>query len=211
MIPLRDVIPTRAAPLVTIGLIAVNAATFLFALFRPGSSLLEVRLTWGLVPAQFSWVALLTSMFLHEGWVHLVVNLWMLWIFGDNVEARLGRWRFVLFFLFTGIAGGLVHVLVVPGSLTPVVGASGAVAGVLGANFVLFPNSRVLVLVPIPFAFDVVETPAAAFLALWLAVQLVVSVSQIIEPLGATFAGIGTGFLAGAAVGWMLRRRTVWR
>ena len=213
MIPLRDVIPSRTTPVVTLGLIGVHACVFLFSAYRPGSSLLEAELTWGLVPAQFTWLTLATSIFLHDGWMHLVANLWALWIFGDNVEDRLGRGWYLLFYLLTAAAGALVQLWVAPQSLSPIVGPSGAIAAVIGAYLAFFPRSRILVLVPIPFFLDVVEIPATAFMGLWLAAQLLVGVGRVIDPGtggGIAFLGLAAGLVVGLGLGAILRRRQSW-
>ena len=133
MIPLRDVIPSRTTPLVTIGLIAVNTLVFLRQLTLDESSIEEFFLYFGLVPAAFSWVAVLTSMFVHGGFMHFGFNMLFLWIFGDNVEDRMGHGRFLVFYLLCGVAAALAQTAMVPDSIIPMVGASGAIAGVMGA------------------------------------------------------------------------------
>ena len=149
MIPLRDVIPSRTRPVVTIALIAANAAVFLLQQSLSPAGFERFILTWGLVPAQFSVHTVFTSMFLHGGWMHVVGNMLYLWIFGDNVEDRLGHGRFLAFYLLCGTAAALLQVAFSPGARMPMIGASGAIAGVLGAYLVMFPRSRILTLVPI--------------------------------------------------------------
>ena len=149
MIPLRDVIPSRTFPLFTIAFIVLNSVAFLFELSLPERALEAFLNVYGVVPARFSWLAVLTSMFLHGGWMHFLGNMLYLWIFGDNVEDRLGHGRFLLFYLFCGAAAALAHVFMNPSSPIPTIGASGAIAGVMGAYFVLYPHSRVLALVPL--------------------------------------------------------------
>jgi len=173
MIPLRDVIPTRTWPVVTVGLIMLNVVVFLHeqTLGRHGLELF-VR-EWGLVPADFAWDRVVTSMFLHGGWAHIGGNMLYLWIFGDNVEDRMGHVRFLLFYVLCGLAAGGLHVLTNGNSLAPTVGASGAIAGVLGAYFLLFPRARVLTLVPIVFIPLFFELPAVTFLLIWFGLQVI--------------------------------------
>ena len=178
MIPLRDVIPSRTTPGVTISIIAINVAVYLFGLL-----LLSARgrdsfiLAFGLVPAYFTLVNVLTSMFVHGGLAHLIGNMLFLWIFGDNIEDRLGHGRFVVFYLACGIAAALAQVALNPGSLVPMVGASGAIAGVMGAYLVLYPHSRILMLFPFPvFLF---ELPAVVFLGIWFVVQFLNGINQL--------------------------------
>src|SRR5687768_9340042 len=159
MIPLRDVIPTRTTPVVTITLIVLNAVAFLYELLLDEETLNVFLIYWGLVPAAFSWVTVLTSMFLHGGFLHFAGNMLYLWIFGDNVEDRMGHGRYLTFYLLCGIAAALAQALFDPESTIPMVGASGAIAGVMGAYLVLYPRSRVVTLLPIPFFMQIVEIP----------------------------------------------------
>src|SRR5436853_1283543 len=159
MIPLRDIIPSRTTPVVTISLIAVNVIVFLFELSL-GRNVDQFTLYWGLVPAAFSFVSLFTSMFLHGGFLHVAGNMLYLWIFGDNVEDRMGHGRFLVFYLLCGIAAALAQTIANPDSIVPMVGASGAIAGVMGAYFVLYPKSRIVTLIPLFFFFQVIEVPA---------------------------------------------------
>lgn len=185
MFPVQDTVPTRHPAVMVWLLIGLNVAVFLVELTL-GPELDGFFYLFGIVPARFShpeWAAriglpvndywpFLTSLFLHGGWIHIVGNMWFLWIFGDNVEDRMGPRRFLVFYLVCGIVAGLVHASTNPLSTVPTVGASGAIAGVLGAYMVLFPTSRVLVMVPIlfwPLFFDV---PAVLFLGFWYMIQL---------------------------------------
>jgi membrane associated rhomboid family serine protease len=212
MIPLRDVIPSRTTPIVTYLIIAVNLAAFVYelAVMRlPEPALERFYLTYGLIPAHFSWTAAVTSMFLHDGWLHIAGNLWSLWIFGDNVEDRLGHGRFLFFYLACGVMAGLVQTWVSPDSPLPVVGASGAIAGVMGAYFVLFPYSRVLVLIFLFVFVDVIELPAVFFLGFWFFMQLIGGVGRLAETAltgGVAFWAHVGGFLTGVAGVWLLRR-----
>ena len=158
MIPLRDVIPSRTTPVVTISLIVVNVLVFLYELSL-GEGLDQFIRVWGLVPAEFSLVTLATSMFLHGGIFHAAGNMLYLWIFGDNVEDRMGHGRFLAFYLLCGVAAALGQTYIAPDSLIPMVGASGAIAGVMGAYFVLYPRSRIVTLVPIFIFIQIVEVP----------------------------------------------------
>ena len=177
MIPLRDVIPSRTKPGVTITLIVVNIAIFLFqsSLSERGQETFVYAL--GLVPAYFSFGTVFTSMFVHGGVAHLVGNLLFLWIFGDNVEDRLGHLRFLTFYLLCGFLAALSQLFLDPDSTVPMVGASGAIAGVMGAYLVLYPHSRVLMLFPFPvFLF---ELPAIVFLGGWFFLQFLNGIGQL--------------------------------
>jgi len=200
MIPLRDVIPSRTRPVVTIALIAANAAVFLLQQSLSPAGFERFILTWGLVPAQFSVHTVFTSMFLHGGWMHVVGNMLYLWIFGDNVEDRLGHGRFLAFYLLCGTAAALLQVAFSPGSRMPMIGASGAIAGVLGAYLVMFPRSRILTLVPIFVFVQIVEIPAIFFLGIWFLLQLLSGVGSLVQPAdvgGVAFWAHAGGFVAG--------------
>jgi len=207
-IPISDVIPSRTTPVVTIGLILANAIAFLLQQFLND---LEVRLLftmYGLVPAEFTLPAVITSMFLHAGWLHFLGNMLYLWIFGDNVEDRVGHGRFLLFYVLCGAAAAVGQTLANPGSTVPMVGASGAIAGVMGAYFFLFPHSRVLTFVAVfIFYIDLIEIPAVFFLGFWFVLQLLSGVGS----LGASSGGVAFwahagGFLAGVALIALMRR-----
>jgi membrane associated rhomboid family serine protease len=207
MIPLYDVIPSRTIPVVTIGLIVVNVLVFLFELSL-GNSLDLFLYSYGLIPAEFSIATLLTSMFLHGGFAHVAGNMLFLWIFGDNVEDRMGHGRFLLFYLLCGAAAALAQTLMLPESRLPMVGASGAVAGVMGAYFVLYPRSLIVTFV----FFTFVEVPAILFLGLWFLVQFLNGVGSVAaSATSATTGGIAfwahvAGFAAGAAGVFAFRR-----
>jgi len=205
MIPLRDIIPSRTTPIVTISLIVANVLVFLYELTL-GSAVNDFTLYFGLVPAAFSWVAVLTSMFLHGGLFHVAGNMLYLWIFGDNVEDRMGHGRFLVFYLLCGTAAALAQTITAPDSVVPMVGASGAIAGVMGAYFVLYPKSRIVTLVPIIFFFQIIEVPAIFFLGIWFVMQFLSGVGSIATATGGQPAGgiaymahIG-GFVAGMAL-----------
>jgi membrane associated rhomboid family serine protease len=177
MIPLRDVIPSRTTPGVTITLITINVLVYLFGLTLSDRGRDAFIIGFGLVPAYFSLVSVFTAMFVHGGLAHVAGNMLFLWIFGDNVEDRLGHGRFIVFYLLCGVAAALAQTFLQPNSLVPMVGASGAIAGVMGAYLVLYPHSRVLMLFPFPvFLF---ELPAIVFLVIWFLVQFLNGISQL--------------------------------
>jgi len=201
MIPLRDSQPSYSKPLVTSLLIGVNVLAFLYEISLDPFSRNHFLAIYGVVPDRIIPMSLLTSMFLHGGWLHLVGNMWFLWIFGDNVEDILGRGKYLLLYLLCGLAAGLTHVLVNPGSRVPTIGASGAVAGVMGAYLVKFPHSRILTLVPVFVFLTTFELPAYFLLAYWFVIQFfsgvgAVAHSHVSEGGVAWFAHVG-GFLVG--------------
>jgi membrane associated rhomboid family serine protease len=211
MIPLRDIIPSRTTPVVTISLIAVNILVFIYELSL-GRDVDAFTLYYGLVPAAFSWVAVFTSMFLHGGFLHVAGNMLYLWIFGDNVEDRMGHGRFLVFYLLCGVAAALAQTISVPDSVVPMVGASGAIAGVMGAYFVLYPRSRIVTLIPIFFFFQVVEVPAILFLGIWFLMQFLSGLGSIVNSVsGGAMGGIAfwahvAGFVAGISGVIVFRR-----
>ena len=215
MIPLRDANPSGSKPIVSTALIGANVVVFVQQLLL-GPRLNLFIAHYGLVPARAAWalthpvvglkdgfvVPLLAHMFLHGGWLHLAGNMWYLWLFGDNVEDRIGHLRFLLFYLFCGAAAGIVQMLVHPLSSVPIIGASGAIAGVLGAYMLCFPYARILTLVPILFFFQFVELPAFAVLFLWFVLQFFSGTMAITTQASggvAWWAHVG-GFIAGMLV-----------
>ena len=178
MIPLYDTLHARRLPLANWLIIALNLLVFLYELTLPPVALDRLTRLWGLAPAQLlaqpaaTWITIFTAMFLHGGWFHILSNMWVLFIFGDNVEDRLGSGRYLVFYLLSGLAAALLEVFILPGSRVPMIGASGAIAGVLGAYLVLYPRARVASLVPILFIFTIIEVPAMIFLPLWFISQL---------------------------------------
>jgi membrane associated rhomboid family serine protease len=172
MIPLRDVIPSRTTPYVTVTIILLNAVAWFFELSIPRDILPQFLQVYGVVPADFHLATLGTSMFLHGSWSHVIGNMWYLWIFGDNVEDRLGHTRFVAFYLLCGGVAAFGHIAMNASSVLPTIGASGAIAGVMGAYFVLYPQSRVLTLIPIIFYIEIIELPAIFLLGFWFLMQL---------------------------------------
>ena len=171
MFPIRDVIPSRTTPGVTLLLIALNVLVYVLQTGLSDGAPNGFIATFGLVPANFSIVNVFTAMFVHAGLAHLAGNLLFLWIFGDNVEDRLGHGRYLLFYLICGAAAAVAQTALNPISAVPMVGASGAIAGVMGAYLVLYPRSRVLMLFPFPPI--LFELPAVVFLGVWFAVQFV--------------------------------------
>ena len=222
MIPLRDANPTRRTPVVTLGLIVACFVVFAWELGLQATS--EASLNafvteWGVVPAELlaAWGSgqivsqetstLVTSQFLHGGWLHLVGNMLYLWIFGNNIEDRLGRIAFLLFYLAGGVIAALAQVAVDPDSSVPLIGASGAIAATLGAYLVLFPGARITTLVFLGFFYQLINVPAIVVLGFWFFLQLLDGIGSLGMETGAGiafFAHIG-GFVAGAAVGWLLR------
>lgn len=164
-----------------------------------------LRVAHGFVPAQGVGGTLLTSVFLHDGWVHLAANMVYLWLFGSTLEDRVGHGRFLAFYLLCGAAAGVGQLLARPESAVPMVGANGAISGVLSAYFLLFPGSRVLILVPLVARVELLETPAHVFLGLWVVVQLLLGVGL---PGGGevTLPAHAAGVLAGAALVFLFRR-----
>jgi rhomboid family protein len=192
MIPLRDVIPSRTIPGVTITIIVLNVLVFLFMGSLAPRAAEAFVYFYGLVPAEFSLAAVFTSMFVHGGFGHIVGNMWFLWIFGDNVEDRFGHGRFLVFYLICGVVAAISQAWLDPTSSVPMVGASGAIAGVMGAYLVLYPHSRVLMLFPFPVF--VYELPAVVFLVLWFVMQFVSGIDSL--------AAMGTGDLTGGVAFW---------
>jgi membrane associated rhomboid family serine protease len=215
MIPLRDSQPSFSKPVVTISLIAINTAVFFFQFSLDRFSLNHFIVTYGIVPGDLSVATLVTSMFLHGGWLHLIGNMWFLWIYGDNVEDLLGHGKFLLFYLLCGVAAGVAHVALNLESRVPTVGASGAIAGVMGAYLVKFPRSRIVTLVPIFFFLTTIEIPASLILVYWFVVQFFsgfgsIGYSNMSEGGVAWFAHVG-GFLAGALLVMLLAPRDRYR
>jgi len=210
VIPLRDSVRPRTTPFVNWIIIALNLYIFIREVMLPPGQLNEVYYTLGVIPASVTQLFLdgsamgtviitfFTAMFLHGGWMHVLGNMLFLWVFGDNVEDRLGHFKFLLFYLATGIVGAIAHIMSDPFSEVPIIGASGAIAGVLGAYFVTFPRARVLTLLPIIIFFTIVEIPAVVFLAFWFVLQLfngTASLGGSANPV-AWWAHVG-GFLSG--------------
>ncbi len=215
MIPLRDSQPSYSRPIVTISLIGVNTLVFLFQMTLDPFSLNHFIASYGLIPGRMQVVALVTSMFIHGGWLHLIGNMWFLWIFGDNVEDILGHGKFLLFYLLCGVAAGLVQVLSNPGSHLPTIGASGAIAGVMGAYMVKFPRARILTLIFVLFFLTTIEIPASFILVYWFVIQFFsglgsIGYSNLSQGGVAWFAHVG-GFLAGMGLIYAMRPQDRYR
>jgi membrane associated rhomboid family serine protease len=227
LIPLRDANPTQRTPWVTIGLIAINVGVFF--LWEPITGSLQEQNRFffceGAIPQELSsfetlpllarecaggksvLISLFTSMFLHGGFLHIAGNMLYLWVFGNNVEDRMGPVAFLLFYLAAGIVAAYGQVLPNPDSTTPLVGASGAIAGALGAYLVMFPSARVLTLVPLFFFLQLIELPAVVVLGFWFVLQALQGVGSLQAETGvAWFAHIG-GFVFGALVALLFYRR----
>ena len=179
MIPLKDDIPSNTFPIVNVTIIVINVAVFLYQFFL-GPEVEPFIERFGVIPADYFQSAssgggvlrLFTSMFLHGGFMHVGGNMLYLWIFGDNVEDRMGHGRYIVFYLLCGLAAGVTHILTNQESNVPTIGASGAVAGVLGAYTLLYPRARVLVLIPIFYFMEFIRLPALAVLGIWFVMQL---------------------------------------
>jgi membrane associated rhomboid family serine protease len=212
MIPLRSTERVYSTAFVTGILIAVNVLVFLYQVTLPSYALNDFVYQWAIVPNHLHLTSLLTSMFLHGGWLHLLGNMLFLWVFGRNVEDLIGGIQFLIFYLVSGLVAGIVHVILNASSPLPTIGASGAIAGVMGAYLIKFPRARVITLIPIFIFITTMEIPAALLLIYWFAIQFLSGVGSLAENSytgGGTawFAHIG-GFLAGMLiVRWFPERR----
>lgn len=219
MIPIRDINPTQRFAVITVLLIAANCTVFLFELLA-GSGGEAFISAFALVPARlFSagrieqdlpvWATIITSMFLHGGIVHVAGNMLYLWIFGNNIEDAMGRFRFLLFYLLCGVIAAYTHAIANAGSQVPMIGASGAVSGVLGAYLLLFPRARVLTLMIFGFYIRTIEVPAMFVLGFWFVLQFVNALLSSGEGMGvAWYAHVG-GFVAGIFLIGLFKRRNV--
>jgi membrane associated rhomboid family serine protease len=213
MFPLKDTIPSKTFPVVNYFLIAVNVLIWLFEASLPTEQLQEFIHIFGAIPARFHWIVpvnlttwlakyypIFTSMFLHGSWFHIIGNMWFLWIFGDNVEDSMGHGRYFIFYILSGIIASLTHLYLNPESTIPTVGASGAIAGVMGAYFLLYPGARIITLIVIFFFVDIVEIPAFFYLGFWIFMQFIEGTFSFLLPSNvggvAWWAHIG-GFIAG--------------
>lgn len=220
MIPIRDSQRRSSLPAMTLILIGVNVALFVYQLGLGQRELIALWTQWGAIPFQLSRLTsylldgnirvvmtALTAQFLHANWLHILSNMWYLWIFGDNVEERLGGGRFLLLYLASGVIGVYAHSLVNPTSLTPTIGASGAVAGILGAYLVAFPHSRILTLLPLGFFITFTEVPALLFIFIWIALQVANGLGLLVGGAAEAVAwwahigGFGAGMLFIALLG----------
>jgi len=210
MFPLKDDIPTDKPPIVTIALIVINALIFFYQISL-GEDFQYLIVKLGAIPYEITHqseitqeapfpvnMTLLTAMFLHGGWFHIIGNMLYLWIFGNNIEDKLGHFKFIIFYLLSGVIASLVFVVTSPNSTIPMVGASGAIAGVLGAYLLKFPHARILTLIFLGFFVRIVRIPAVYVLGFWFIIQLIYALPSIGSNTGgvAWFAHIG-GFVAG--------------
>ncbi len=217
MIPLRDSTRTKSFPIITVTLIVLNVIIFIYQISLSSEELTMLFYKFGVVPYIYtaSEVSLLlnplyilplfTSIFLHGNLIHIIGNMLYLWVFGDNIEDKLGKMKYIFFYLSAGLIGNLAHIWSNPTSTVPTIGASGAIAGVLGAYFIAFPRAKVLALVPIGFFITVTTVPALLFLVLWFVLQLISGLTVVGagQPV-AWWAHIG-GFVGGAIL-WRLLR-----
>ena len=200
MFPLRDSNPSYTKPVVTVTIIVVNILVFLFQFSLDKFTRNDFVHAFGFVPDRFQWVDIFTSMFMHGGWMHVIANMMFLWVFGDNIEDILGKMKYLLFYLACGVAAALSHYLMNPDSRIPMIGASGAVAGVMGAYMVKFPRSKIVMLVFILVFFTTFEMPALWALAYWFVLQFfsgVGSLGSAADRGGTAYVAHVGGFLAG--------------
>ncbi len=220
MIPIRDRNPSGTFPYVTIGIIVINILIFLYELSL-GSGLGEFIMKFGVVPLKVSYYSqasdltfintffpFISSMFLHGGFIHLIGNMWFLWIFGDNIEDKLGHFKFILFYILCGLIASSVHVFFNSQSNVPCIGGSGAIAGVLGAYMITFPHARVVTIVPLFIFIQVMELPALVVLGFWFVIQFFNGAASITASASGTgvawWAHIG-GFAAGVIILYIIR------
>lgn len=203
MIPLRDDIKSRRRPFVLYAILGINIAVFLYELSL-GPGLNNFITQYGAVPYFIfhpqgisSYFTIFTSMFMHAGILHIGFNMLFLWVFGDNIEDRMGHILFIFFYLATGTAGALLHSITVPNSTVPMVGASGAISGILGAYIILYPKAKVLALIPIFFFPRIIRLPAIIFLGIWFLFQLLYGVSASATGGGVAYLAHIGGFIAG--------------
>ena len=224
LFPIYDENPTKTFPWVTLSLIFANTLIFLYELSLDSAGQLQQLLqTATLVPYEITHgvkllpnapdigiLAVFTSMFMHGGWLHVIGNMWYLWIFGNNIEDSLGHFKYLFFYLLCGVGGAIGHILVQPNSQVPTLGASGAIAGVLAAYLIRFPNARIITLVPIFFFIQLIKLPAIFLIGFWFFIQLASGVGSLSTQASgggvAWFAHIG-GFITGIALVMILPKK----
>lgn len=222
MVPLHDENPTRSTPHITYALIIINVVIFLLQLSLTPRQLQQFFNTWALIPNQltasftgaapmplFEWMTLITSQFLHGGILHIAGNMLYLWVFGNNIEDQLGKVKFVIFYLGCGALAGLSQWIFAPDSAVPTVGASGAIAGVMGAYILRFPKANILTLLPIFFFVTTVRIPALFFLGFWFVQQALYGIASLGAQVNVGSGGIAYwahagGFVFGLVLGPLL-------
>jgi membrane associated rhomboid family serine protease len=211
MFPIRDTNRSHTFPIVNWMIIIINAGIFIIQVRLPNETVEIIFNTFGVIPIRFvefhplAPISLFSSQFLHGGWLHIIRNLWILYIFGDNVEDRIGHIQYLVFYIITGIAGSLLQVVTQPFSNTPMIGASGAISGVLGAYIFFFPRARVLTFMPIFILPWLMEIPAVIFLGIWFLSQFVNVINE-----ASTIVNSGIAYwahLGGFGAGFILARR----
>lgn len=218
MLPLKDLNPTRRIPFITYSLILINAAVFIWTLLQPAAELQGIFMQLSVVPINITEnplaletpLDIIRSMFFHGGWLHLLSNMLYLWLFGDNVEDRMGTVLYIILYFFSGIAAAFSQILIDPYSRIPLIGASGAIAGVLGSYLLLFPGVRVRGIIPLGRYIRIADWPAWAVLVMWFALQLIYAVLSIGAGAGesggvAFFAHVG-GFVFGMLYTWIFMK-----
>jgi membrane associated rhomboid family serine protease len=217
MFPIQNAVPTRYPAVATWSLIGINCGVFLYQLGLSPAELDQFLQHFALVPARYSYDAgelapsdylpFFTMMFLHGGWLHLIFNMWTLWLFGAAVEDRLGHIRYLFFYVACGLLAAATHVALNPNSAVPALGASGAIAGVMGCYVRMFPFARIVVVIPILFLPLFFEMPALVFVGIWFLLQVLQGTAELLAPFAsggvAWWAHVG-GFLAGLAFGPLL-------
>ncbi len=223
LFPIYDENPTKSVPLITLILILTNILVFVYELsLQSAGRLQQLFQTAALIPYEITnmvklvpgvpnigILTIFTSMFMHGGWLHIIGNMWYLWIFGNNIEDALGHFKYFFFYLLCGVGGGVVHILSQPNSQVPTVGASGAIAGVLAAYLIMFPTARVVTVIPIFFFLQIIRVPAVLLIGLWFFIQLASGLGSLSTQTSggvAWFAHIG-GFFAGIILIVILRIR----
>ncbi len=218
MIPLKDINPSKSFPIVNLAIILICSVVWLYEVSLEEYEFNDFIYNFGLVPVEvFSKpYQLFTHMFLHGSWLHIIGNMWFLWVFGDNVEDRLGKFKYILFYVLSGFGAAVIQSLVsflTGGVDVPMVGASGAISGVLGAYLYLFPHARILALVPIFFFLTFMELPAVFFIGIWVFIQIINGLITLpFAGMGgvAWFAHIGGFFVGYRLVRVFYRRRLYW-
>jgi rhomboid family protein len=223
MIPLRDDNPASRPPIITVTIITITVLAFFYQISLEQKAQQVLVMTLGAIPATLIGnqqlppelaiippaATLFTSMFLHGGWLHLIGNMLYLWIFGDNVESAMGHVRFVIFYIVSGVIAALAYAIPNAGSVIPMIGASGAISGVLGAYLLLYPHAKVLVLIPFGFYAQVIRLPAMAVLGFWFVLQIVSSAFTSTKTGGVAWGAHIGGFVAGMVLIPLFKQRSV--